>query len=151
MSNLWHEDPVPCWWGGRSRRRRAAPTTTATPVTAVAPKRRPPSWGGPWCDQRRPSTILVCNQHHLSLCKFSLVKKKSLNFLFVQERLYTVGCTLSRDILQIILYMFCWPLGWYCSHCAAHLVTRSSKRKQNKNIVTEWMPYSVKETPVENA
>ena len=36
--------------------------------------------------------------------------------------------------------MFHWPLGWYCSYCAARLVTGTSESRQNKTSRMRWRP-----------
>ena len=46
--------------------------------------------------------------------------------------MYTLGCPPSRDVLLNSFDMFCRPLGWYCSYCAAPLVTGTSERKHCK-------------------
>ena len=63
-------------------------------------------------------------------------------------RIYKVFCPLSRDVLKSFFDMFHRPLGWYCSYCAAQLVTGTYDRKQN--ITTEGTKHTVVMRPLCN-
>ena len=57
-----------------------------------------------------------------------------------RHRAYTVWHPLGH-ILSLNFDMFHWPVGWYCSYCAAQLVTGTWYTKQN--LMTEWVTHSV--------
>ena len=72
-----------------------------------------------------------------SVSRIIWYSRHSINILRERGHFHFLLCTLWGVYSVVIFcraFLTClhWPLGWYCSYCAAQLGTRTFERKQNK-------------------
>ena len=110
----------------RHTKPRVTNVTSGTPAPAHSARR--PIFVFSWQRTRTEET-------HFAVSKIKYLPKSS-------TLQYTVWHPIMCDILLSIFDMFLRPVGWYCSYCAAQLVTGTSERKQHDDGMPQSVQYN---------